>query len=252
MVKLKEITGFLDNELKIADFRDDSNNGLQVSNSGQVRNICVGVDASLEFFEMAAEKKAGLLICHHGISWNDSLKRITGMNYNRLKFLMDHDMALYAAHLPLDAHPRLGNNIQICRKLGLKSVKPFGDYHGMTIGFKGSLPKRVSLERFKDLVSSSVGKVTGYMDFGKPDVRSVVVVSGGGASVMTDAAESGADVFLTGEAGLSAYHVSREYGINAVLAGHYATEVFGVKAVASLLEKRFRVKAIFVDTKVPF
>ncbi|HUU46025.1 MAG TPA: Nif3-like dinuclear metal center hexameric protein [Acidobacteriota bacterium] len=131
MTTLQKIVSFLDRQLNIAAFQDDSNNGLRAQNSGKVQRACVGVDASMAFFERAAERKADLMICHHGLSWGDSLKRITGLNYRRMKFLLDRDMALYACHLPLDAHPRLGNNAQICKALGLTGLKPFGFSHGV-------------------------------------------------------------------------------------------------------------------------
>ncbi|MEI6970721.1 MAG: Nif3-like dinuclear metal center hexameric protein [bacterium] len=252
-VTLGQVAALLDRELRIADFKDSSNNGLQVENSGTVRRICCGVDASMEFFEEAAARKADLLICHHGLSWGDSLKRITGLNYKRLAFLLANDMALYAAHLPLDAHPRLGNNALICRALGLKKVRPFGLYGDRRIGFAGELPKPMAYGAFKALV----GRVTGgrnlqSMDFGRKTVRSVGVVSGGAADEIAEAGEAGLDVYLSGEPKLSAYHLAREYGINAIFAGHYATEVFGVRALGAMLASRFKVEAGFIDLGIGF
>ncbi len=252
MIPLKKIISFLDRELNLTAFNDDSQNGLQVENSGRICRVCSGVDASMEFFEKAAERKADLLICHHGISWGDSLKRITGLNYSRLKFLMDHDMALYACHLPLDAHPRLGNNALICEKIGLKSIKPFGVHHGIALGFCGNLPKAFSYDKFKEQVRSIFGKIVGTMDFGKKKVRTVAVVSGGGAGEIAEAGESGIDVFVSGEPRLMAYHLAQEYRINAIFAGHYATEVFGVQAVGSLLAEKFGLEAEFINTAIRF
>ena len=137
MTSLEIIVSFLNRELNIKAFSDDAHNGLQVENIGKIARVCVGVDASLAFFEEAAKRKADLVICHHGLSWGDSLKRITGLNYRRLKLLIDNDMALYACHLPLDAHPRYGNNAQICKAFGLRRLNPFGIYHGTPIGFSG-------------------------------------------------------------------------------------------------------------------
>ena len=117
MVSAERVGEFLDRELHVTDFKDSSNNGLQVDNSGRVGRVCCGVDASLEFFEAAQRRGADMLICHHGLSWNDSLKRITDLNYRKIAFLMRHDMALYACHLPLDAHPRYGNNAVLARML---------------------------------------------------------------------------------------------------------------------------------------
>ncbi len=252
MTTLRTITDFLDCELNIAAFQDDSHNGLQVENSGAVRRVCVGVDASLAFFEAAAERKANLLICHHGLSWGDSLKRITGPNYRRLKFLLDRDMALYACHLPLDAHPRLGNNARICKALGLRALKPFGFYHGVALGFRGSLPKAMGYAAFKKRARSVFGNMAGTMDFGKSRVRTVAVVSGGAADQIAEAGETGVDVYISGEPKLMAWHLAQEYGINALFAGHYATEVFGVKAVAERLVARFKLNPEFIDMNIPF
>ncbi len=252
MVPLGEITSFLDSELNVKNFQDNSNNGLQVENSGRVGRICTGVDASIEFFTKASERDAGLLICHHGISWGDSLKRITGLNYKRIKYLTDSDMALYACHLPLDAHPRIGNNALICRELGLEDIQPFGSSYGFPMGFRGVLPQEMDYKRFIELCRSIFGGILATMDFGRDRVDTVAVVSGGGSAEIMEAGELGIDVFLSGEPKLTAYHVSRESGINAVFAGHHATEIFGVRAVAELLSEKFSVESEFIDTKVPF
>jgi dinuclear metal center YbgI/SA1388 family protein len=165
---------------------------------------------------------------------------------------MDHDMALYACHLPLDAHPRLGNNTQICKALGLRGLKPFGIYNGIALGFRGSLPKAMPYAAFKKFAHSVFGNTVGTMDFGKERVRTVAVVSGGGADEIAEAGEAGLDVYISGEPKLMAWHLAQEYGINAIFAGHYATEVFGVKAVAGLLASRFQVKTEFIDMGIRF
>jgi dinuclear metal center YbgI/SA1388 family protein len=253
MTQLAKMVQFLDRELRVADFKDSSNNGLQVENGGRATRVCCGVDASMEFFEAAAKRHADLLICHHGLSWGDSLKRITGLNYKRLSFLLKHDIALYACHLPLDAHPRLGNNAQLCKALGLKKLKPFGLYEGKMIGFAGEFSKPMPYQSFKTLVT----KVTGNhrlqtMDFGKKTIRTVGVISGGAADEVGEAGMAGLDVFFSGEPKLLAYNLAREYGMNAVFAGHYATERFGVIAVGNELARKFHVKAEFIDLNVPF
>lgn len=252
MMEANTITAFLDWELHIAAFQDDSHNGLQVANSGRVSRVCAGVDASMEFFRKAAECKADLLVCHHGLSWGDSLKRITGLNYRRIKFLLDHDMALYACHLPLDAHPRLGNNARICRALGLRGLKPFGRYHGTEIGFRGTLPRAVPYADFKERARAVFGNMAGTMDFGPERVRTVAVISGGAADEIVQAGEAGVDVYVSGEPKLAAYSLAQEYGINALFGGHYATEVFGVKAVADLLRRRFSLHAEFLDMRIRY
>lgn len=246
------IADYLDRLLRVSRFEDSSNNGLQVANSGRVRKVCCGVDASLHFFREAARRGADFVVCHHGISWRDSLKRLTGQNYQRVSFLMRNDMALYACHLPLDAHPQHGNNALICRALGLRKIRPFGLYHGSVIGFAGDLPRALPYESFKRLVRERIGSDLRTMDFGAKLVRRVAVVSGGGCDNLPEAVQEGYDVFLSGEAALHAYHTAEEGGIHAVFAGHYATERFGVQALAEVIHRRFRIPAEFVDLEIEF
>lgn len=253
MEALTKITAFLDRELKPEAFRDSSHNGLQVQNSGRIKRVCCGVDASMAFFEAAHARHADLLICHHGISWGDSLARVTDLNYRRLKFLLANDMALYACHLPLDAHPLYGNNACIAKALGLRTLKPFGDYHGQTIGFSGQLPKAMSYAAFKKTVAEVLGApAMQSMDFGKQRVRSVAVVSGGASDLAEEAGRAGIDVYVTGEPALAAYAVAEEYGINVLYGGHYATEVFGVRTLGNLLARHFKVETEFIDLAVPY
>ena len=252
MAKLDDIVAFLDRELRVNKFTDSSHNGLQVANRGTVRRVCCGVDASLEFFEAAQRKGADLVICHHGLSWGDSLKRITGLNYRRLEFLIRHDLALYACHLPLDAHPRYGNNALICRALGLRRLRRFGLYSGTELGFAGELPKAMGYAAFKQRVRRAIGANFRTMDFGRDTVRTVAVLSGGAGAELDEAGRKGMDVYVSGEASLHARNLAQEYGINAIFAGHYATEVFGVRALAGLLRRKFRLPADFVDLKIPY
>jgi dinuclear metal center YbgI/SA1388 family protein len=252
MPALDKIVQYLDRTLRVAAFKDASQNGLQVANAGMVKRICCLVDASMEGFEEAARLNADLVICHHGLSWGDSLKKITGLNYRRMSMLLDNDMALYACHLPLDAHPLYGNNAGLCKALGLQARKPFGVYDGQTIGFEGRLPRAMPREEFKHRLELATGGHLQCMDFGPAMIRTVGVVSGGAAEEIEEAAEKGLDVFVSGEPKLLAYHLAREHGINAMFAGHYATEVFGVRALASLLKRTFKLPATFVDFRTPF
>lgn len=252
MTKLAAIVSYLDKELRISEFEDSSNNGLQVGNSGKVKKVCCGVDASLPFFEQAAARGADLVICHHGISWGDSLKYLTGMNYRRVKHLLKNDMALYACHLPLDAHPRHGNNAIIFEKLGLVKRRGFAEHRGALIGYAGELPKPMRYESFKKLVSKIAGNEIQTMDFGKKTIKTVAIVSGGAPGDIEGAALENADVFVSGEPNLVARNLAEEYGINGVFAGHYATETFGVKALAGVLKKKFGIKAEFIDMEIEY
>ena len=252
MAKTEKIVAYLNRELCIDAFRDSSHNGLQVANSGSVQKVCCGVDASLEFFEAARDRGANLLICHHGISWGDSLSLIQGVNYERVRFLIENDMALYACHLPLDAHPVHGNNAQICDALDIRKRKPFGEYAGSLIGFRGALAEPMSYSAFKNKVRKVVGQDIQTMDFGRKQIRTVGVISGGAADGVEEAAREGLDVFMSGEPKLEAYIVAQHMKINAIFAGHYATEVFGPRALGKLVAKTFKVKQEFIDFKIPF
>ncbi|OGL44095.1 MAG: Nif3-like dinuclear metal center hexameric protein [Candidatus Schekmanbacteria bacterium RBG_13_48_7] len=252
MPDLKKIVDFLDKELKIAEIKDSSFNGLQVENSGRIKKICTGVDASLEFYRESKNRGANLVICHHGLLWENSLKRITGNFFEHLSYLIKNDIALYACHLPLDLHPQHGNNIQICKALKLKHLKKFGLYKGTEIGFEGKFLKPMSYENFKKLVHETISGTFQTMDFGKKTIKSVAVVSGGAAGEIVEAGKKMVDVYLTGEPALFAYNLAREYKINAVFAGHYATEVFGVNALAGLLKTKFKLETECIDFKIPY
>ncbi len=252
MENLSKIVDFLNRELKIQDYTDSSHNGLQVQNSGKVRKICCGVDASMEFFRLAHKRGADLLICHHGISWDNSLKRITGLNYQRLSFLLKNDIALYACHLPLDAHSQLGNNAMLCKALGIRGKKPFGEYRGKLIGYYGTLPRREDYHSFRSRVEKLLGTNIQSLEFGRKTVRTVGVVSGGASELIEEASHLNLDVFLTGEATLMGRNLAKDCGINVIFGGHYATEAFGVKALGAAVEKKFSVKASFINLALPF
>lgn len=248
----EDLTRFLDDTLRTDTIRDASNNGLQIANSGTVSQVAVGVDASLRFLKEAAAQGADFVVCHHGVSWGDSLKRITGLNYELVSFAIRHNIALYASHLPLDAHPLYGNNAQICKTLGVTRLKPAFLYHGEAIGFTGHLPRAVPFGDFCATVAENVSAECRAVAFGKKDVRTVGVVSGGASDMVEQAAGLGVDVFLTGEPGLQGYIQAENLGMNAVFAGHYATETFGVRALAKRLAQKFRIPATFIDFDIRF
>ncbi len=251
-MELKDLVAFLDGTLAVGDWVDDSNNGLQVGDTGEVKKVCCGVDASLSFFEAAKARGADFLIVHHGISWGSSLSRLTGLNYRWVKALIDSGMALYACHLPLDAHPEVGNNAEICRVLGLRDCSPFGRYHGREIGFKGLLPEPMRYDSFKQLVGREISPSFKSMDFGKSMISSVAVISGGAAAEVAQAGEAGVDLYLSGEPSLLAYNLAQQHGVNAIFAGHYATERFGVKALGRLLTDKFALDVEFIDLEINY
>ncbi len=243
MVKLKGIKDFLDNELCIFEIEDKSNNGLQVSGVKDVKKIAFAVDACMEVFEKARD--FDMVIVHHGISWDDSLKYLTGINYSRVKFLVENNISLYAAHLPLDKHPKHGNNAEFCRIFGLKHIHGFGDYHGQVIGFTGE--KEISLNDFVNEINKKLNSSCKVFDFGNERIKNIGVVSGGGSSALNEAIEKGLDCFVTGEVPHQAYQLAKEGKINLIAAGHYATETLGVKALMKLIKDKFDVETVFID-----
>ncbi len=253
MITLKKITATLDDELRLADFEDTSHNGLQVANSGKVTHVCCGVDASLDFFKAAQDFGADLCVVHHGISWGASLAKITETNYEIVSFLIKNDMALYAAHLPLDAHPVLGNNACIAAALGLTGVTGFCTYHGNSIGRKGTLPSPLSFDELCGRVRTlTPGGAFHALPFGSSLVSTIGIVSGGASEEVSQAIDAGLDCYLTGEMNLQAYHAAKQGRINVIAAGHYATERFGVKALGDFLSRNFKLPCDFINFDLPW
>ncbi|MGL4369263.1 MAG: Nif3-like dinuclear metal center hexameric protein [Spirochaetota bacterium] len=244
-MKLHDLTSFLDRELRTAEIQDASQNGLQVEGNKDITAAAFAVDASLSSIQKAADCGAQILIVHHGIFW-DRPVRATGMMYRRLKALMENGCALYASHLPLDLHPVLGNNAQIANALGMTEIVPFGNYHGVTIGFGGNLPAAVSAEELSSSLSRLSGAPCRAYSHREKSLR-VAVVSGGGAALLDEAAAAGYDTFITGESSHQSFHPAAEYGMNMLFGGHYATETFGVKALKGLCEEKFALKTVFID-----
>ncbi len=250
---LEQIVAALNEKLRIDAFQDASHNGLQVgAPDARVTRVCCGVDASLSFFEAAAAQGADLLVCHHGLSWGDSLKRIAGLNYRQIEFLVEHKMALWACHLPLDAHTTLGNNAVILRLLGLRNRRPAGRYHGQVIGLSGELPRAMNRKAFADLLRRRLAPRLRVMPFGPERIRTVGIVSGGAADLIGDSDFSSLDAFVSGEPSLVGYNLACQLGVNAFFAGHYATERFGVQAVGRWLQRTFDLPVETIDLQVPY
>ncbi len=249
MANLKEIVHFLDNYLDVSKVDDRSLNGLQVEGAQEIKKIALGVDACANMFEKANQTGARLIIVHHGIFWKDSDNRAVGLLAKRLKYLFEHNISLYAAHLPLDTHKAVGNSALIASAFGLKYVRPFGENsNGCATGVIGEFEKEMSVDEFISKTESFIGKVLRKNMFGKPRVKKIAIVSGGGANYLEVAQKQGADLFLTGETKHVADSCAEELKMNAVFAGHYETEKFGVIALGKALEKRFKgLKAEFIN-----
>ncbi len=234
-------------EFDVIDGIDASLNGIQVGRLDMdISRMAFAVDACMDTFKRTAAEGAQALFVHHGIFWGPALP-LTGVHGERVRFLMNNDIALYACHLPLDRYSPLGNNAQMAQILGLEDLKPFGEYKGRHIGFKGLLPEPESIE-------SVVERLFGFWDarinalrFGPKKIRSVGMISGGGTREVSQAIAQGLDLYITGDSSHNIYHECREAGINVLFAGHYLTEVFGVQAMAKEVKSSLGLETFFID-----
>jgi len=241
-----DVVVYLDSYLQPRLIPDDPRalNGLQVSNSGRLGLIAAAVDACQATIDAAAARGAGLLVVHHGLFWG-GLEAVTGLHGRRLRKLIQSDVALYSAHLPLDCHPEVGNNPVLARSLGIQGLVPFGEYEGYRIGVMGELSLR------RDHLVSAVARLLEtaprLLATGPEQVSRAAVVTGAGAAYITEAKEAGADTLITGEGPHHSYFDAEELGVNVIYAGHYATETVGVKALAAHLSARFQLPWEFLD-----
>ncbi len=243
---INDVVVYLDAYLRLSRVPDDPRalNGLQVANSGSLRLIAAAVDACQATIDAAAARNAGLLLVHHGLFWS-GLEPLTGRHERRVRRLIQSDVALYSAHMPLDCHPEVGNNAVLARALGLHNVVPFGEYQGVRIGAMGevSLPRGGLVEMLGRLISADPRLIA----TGPELVKRVAIVTGAGASHIREARDSGADTLITGEGPHHSYFDAEEWGLNVIYGGHYATETVGVKALAEHLSHRFNVPWEFLD-----
>jgi dinuclear metal center YbgI/SA1388 family protein len=246
MSSLSDIVVYTDRFLRIRDVGDWDNalNGLQIENSGRVTRIGAAVDVSTRVLTEAGKKDVDLLIVHHGLFW-PGLRPVTRFLRRQLQLAFETDMALYSAHLPLDIHPKVGNNAQLVAALGLESGQPFLEEKGQPVGLKtrASMPREELVRKLRKAINGPVK----FFDFGPKQIRTIGVVTGAAGSEIFRVAEENIDTFITGEAPHWAAVAAEELGMNLLLGGHYATEVFGVKALAAHLSKRFRVPWEFID-----
>jgi dinuclear metal center YbgI/SA1388 family protein len=223
---------------------DGAMNGLQVENRGAVTRLAATVDASLATATMAVAAKADLLIAHHGLFWSPS-HPWTGRKYELLRWLLDHNVAVYSSHLPLDAHPKLGNNARLCAALGLRGRRPFFLSHGQCIGLQAQT--RIARAELAGRLAVATGAKPRLIPGGSEICRRIGVVTGGAGGELSQAAKAGVDTFVTGEGPHWTYAQAEELGLNVLYGGHYATETFGVKALASHLSLKFNVPWTFLD-----
>jgi dinuclear metal center YbgI/SA1388 family protein len=245
-ISLHDIVRHCDRQLRTTDVGDydGAANGLQVENYGAITKIAATVDASLATVKLAIAAKADLLIVHHGLFWSPS-HPWTGKKHELLRLLIENNLAVYSSHLPLDAHPRLGNNAQLCAALGLKNLRPFFVTHGQPIGFQSRT--RISRAELAAQLARATGAKPRIIPGGGKICRRIGVVTGGAGDGLKLAADEGVDTFITGEGPHWTYALAEELGVNVFYGGHYATETFGVKALSAHLAKRFKLPWTFID-----
>jgi dinuclear metal center YbgI/SA1388 family protein len=251
-MKRRDLVTWLDKFLSISHFKDASLNGLQVQGREEVGKVSVAVDASLETFKRAADLGAELIVVHHGLFWGEQIP-VVGIHRERLKVLLDNNISLYAAHIPLDAHREVGNNWGLARILGLEALEDFGLYRGMPIGVKGVFPGGIILRDLADRIETSLSEVTGRRESvlvhaGEPEevIGTIGIISGAAAGEIVTASQEGLDAFLTGEPKHELFHEAFEREITALYAGHYMTETVGVSILAERLRSEFDLAVEFV------
>jgi dinuclear metal center YbgI/SA1388 family protein len=244
---VRNISGLLNKTLRVRSIHDASVNGLQVKfrTMGAVRRVGFAVDACISTFEKAAKLGVELLVVHHGIKWRPQKDK--DLENKRAVYLKKRGIALYAVHLPLDLHEEYGNNMQLSRLLDVREPRKFGRYHGIKIGYTGTFNKATSLDTLASVLNKSLNVDCRVFRFGKKNIRSIGIISGGGGSILKDAVKEQLDCFLVGEIDLAVFNAAREYGMNLLVAGHYATETVGVRALMPLVKDAFGVDTVFVD-----
>lgn len=252
---LKDILVEVDRLLEPARFQDYGPNGLQVPGTEQISTLITGVSAHVELFERAIDADADLVLVHHGLFWGSGGGPIDLAMKRRLKLLFDSDIALAAYHLPLDAHPEIGNNALIAKALGATDLKPFAIHRNQPIGFLATLPGDGIPAQGEDGLFARVKDLTDQrplvFDAGPDPVRSIAIVTGAGTPHLPEAIAAGADAFITGEPAERAMAEAAEGGIHFIAAGHHATETFGIRALGEHLAERFGLRHLFIDVRNP-
>lgn len=251
MAQITDILSTLDELLVPGDFDDLGPNGLQVPGTDEITRVVTGVSARRELHERAVELGAELVLVHHGVFWKFHPTGLTPLLAERLRPLFKHDINLAAYHLPLDAHPEVGNNALLVDALGCVEREPFGTYKGRPIGSRGRFPEPISPDELRTRVAEATGRDPLLLGKRAIEVSTIGIVSGSAADTLHEAAALGLDAFLTGEPREHITADAEELGIAFVAAGHYATETFGVRALGDLLADQFGVEHVFVDLSNP-
>jgi dinuclear metal center protein, YbgI family len=245
----KKLDDYFKQLLNIEEFSniDVSKNGLQVDNDGsKLSKIAFAVDASLETIKRASFLQASLLFVHHGLFWKD-VELIKGSHYKRIKALLDGNIALYASHLPLDAHHIYGNNAGLADRIALEQRSPFALCHGKALGVMGKLEKEATIEELCTLLFPNGEKPSHILPFGREKNKTIAILSGSGSTSLDEAIEKSVDLYITGEIKHETYHKALEAGINVIAGGHYNTETVGVSLLMRKTMLDLNIETCFID-----
>lgn len=245
-IAANDLTNYLDQYLRISDFNESAINGLQVQGKEQVRKIGFAVDACMASFLAAMDANVDMLIVHHGLFWGHE-QAITGSHFERIRVLIESGISLYAAHLPLDAHPEVGNNARLAQELGLEIDQYFGHYNGTPIAILGHSLKKIDAPTLKSNLQKIIGEHVRLDRFGPEDIHRIGICSGAGANLIPEAKSLGAEAFITGEPRQSYFHFAREEKIHVLYGRHYDTETIGLKTIAAHLAELFQLESQFFD-----
>lgn len=248
MAQFSSIVSYLDKLLTPSLYSEPAWNGVQVDSAmGDVRKVAFAVDAGLSVIEKAINEECNLLIVHHGLLWGKALP-INGSFGEKIRALIKGRCSLYASHLPLDGNSEVGNGFELARYFGLGNIEGFCLHYGGFVGAKATSAKPLPLEFFLEKGAAMVGAIKPLvLPFGAREIRKVGLVTGSGSSAITLAHEEGLDLLISGESKQEAYHLAKELKINVIFFGHYATETFGVRALAPRVKAGFDVETIFID-----
>jgi dinuclear metal center YbgI/SA1388 family protein len=247
MAQRNDILNYLNDRLQLDTIEDFSINGLQVQGTEQISKVGLATDAAMAVYEKAAGENCELLLAHHGIFWGGGIRSITGRFHSQIKFLLDHDINLFAAHLPLDMHPEIGNNAVLADIIDMRDKRPFGKYHGLNIGIAGLLPQPMTLKQLITIWQVEIGGSPLTLPFGPKEIRSIGIVSGSGSFSIAEAVEAGLDCLVTGDGKHEDHHQAVEGGLHVIYLGHYHSETVGVKAIGKELSSKFDVETVFID-----
>ncbi len=245
-MKRDDLVVYLDTYLRISEFRDYGPQGLQVEGRGEVQRIVGMVDAHMPCVEAALERQADLLLVHHGIFWGPA-KRLTGGFGRLVRCFLDNNLNLYAAHLALDGHPEIGNNVELARRLGLEVIDWWAPVNGAKIGVIAVAPDIIKFDYLVSRFEQTVGKAKLVQSHGTRHVHKVAILSGFGAKEIEEAASLSCDTVITGETSHAAYYDALNSGVNLLYGGHYTTETVGVQALGEHLQERFDITFEFLD-----